>query len=1533
MKKLSFLIVLLICLPTLMAQRKMEYLDRGVVAMPKSSNQIFISWRHFATDPDEIAYNVYYKTSPSGGLTKLNPQPITNSTNYLANLSTASNAYTFVVKSVLNDVEKDEPGEFTVPRNTVASRYVKDFDFEPLPAGSPTMTMKFCWPADLNGDGKYDFVLDRQNYGAVSEDGSGGSADYPSPKVEAYTSEGEFLWRIDMGYNVTICNGHDDMVTAYDMDGDGKAEVLMAVSEGTTFADGKVVTAANGTVTDYRSRPGSAPQWLSIVNGETGVEIDRIALPMQQDIATTRTDKWKDISGHFIIAYLDGIRPSLIYQYKNRQSNGAFTGCHAAFSFKNNQLNMDWAGRFYAGQADFHQVRVGDVTGDGRDNFVEGGYALEYDGSLLYKAPGVVHGDRHTLADIDPDRPGLEHFFIQQDNPNTLGMGLFDAGTGEMIKGLYMSAVGDVGRGLCAAFDPTRRGLQFWSTMSGNAMYDSKGNLIAGATGTFPAEPLWFGPDLARWEISGIGGPGANLAFHRYNSSSKNMERVTPNFYNESNGHGAYYFKAAYGGRAACWADIYGDWREEVVCVRSDDSGFVILSSWDVTNHRIYTLMQNPAYRGQVTARGYYQTADVDFYMANDMPKPPIAPVQKADLYYTGSGWVDGDDVAGSYADGKSIMFDLRADNTNYTINSNVSPSRIWLMNPKGKNYTFGGSGKITGATDIIKSMQGDVVLNGNHDYTGLTRVSEGRLFVNGTIASKVQVDARGVIGGSGTLSGGIELETGLNVEGGRIEPGNGSTIGTLTVVGNLTLPGRNNLAFDIDQMKTVKNDVLSIQGDFTVTGNNHTIIINPLSIPKAGSLTLVTFTGTTNATAANFSVNGMEGIPYDLVIDANSIKMVIDEPRDAGSVFWKGNNSAIWDFQTKNFLFDNTTNVFVPGDIVTFDDTADKRIITLNKTMPVGGMIFNNAKDYQIKGSGVISGNGGLEKTGTGKLSLLTAENTFTGGVRITDGVLEVSSLKDGGLASSIGASSSAPANWVMENATLRTTSQMATNRSMQVIGTLTVNNPTTSNSVLISGSITGASATLELTGKGTLTLSGNNAFSQVKINDGLLLLASSNGNRYSMGSAAITLNGGVFRMHDVNSTGDTGTFSNEVEVPEGKTARWDLPSRWGISSKLTGGGTITVNAPYVRSDFNGDWSQFTGTIKFTGRDIRLNNAGARNMINASVDLGSGTYTYVANNGSGEASSGQTFTFGALSGSGGIAGKNNIVVGAKNENSVYSGVIAAGSGKLSKNGTATLTLSGGNLHVGGVDVNAGRLLVANTEGSATGIGNVSVKNGASIGGSGTVGGNTTILVGGSINPGDDAASGWMSQLGTLTFAKNLTLNGTLKMGMRNGAGYASDKLLVKGNTTISGALIVEIVTGADIVPLDAELSLLELQGKVSGEFSSVTLPATAEGTEWDLSELYTDGKIRVVSVSGVGAITDNQVLIYPNPVTDFLMLELGYDESYEVKVLDVSGKILKITTLHNNKKLYVNDLADGFYWIQYTGSNQSGSVKFIKTN
>ena len=1041
---------------------------------------------------------------------------------------------------------------------------------------------------------------------------------------------------------------------------------------------------------------------------------------------------------------------------------------------------------------------------------------VDDDGTLLNFAPNVAHGDRHCLTDIDPDRPGLEQFFIQQ--TNILGMGLWDAASGDMYKGIYLPSVTDVGRGTCAAFDPTRRGLQFFSTMDGYQMYDSKGNPISGATGLFPCEALWWGANLSRWHLSSADGNGYNLIFYKYNTSSKGFDRDFPNLYAEG---GNYYLTGIYGKRAAFWGDILGDWREEIILPRRDTTGFAVLSTDQVASRRQYCLMQNPAYRCQTTAKGYYQTPDVDFYMAADMPKPPVAPVQIADEYN-----VSAINMTGTVVNGKSIMFDIRNSNPVISVSENITPDKLLLFNPNGKNYTFNftGDGKFSGAMLLIKSMEGDITLNGNHDFTGITHISEGRIFINGTIQSPVQLDARGVIGGSGKLAAGISLEKGLNIEGGRIEPGNGETLGSLTIVGNLTFTGRNNLHFDINQNDPVKNDTLKIVGDFTVTGTNHSIIINQLSPVQEDTITLVTYTGSTNATIDNFTLKGLEGVPYTLLIDTDKICLALTEPRPAGVVTWSGAVNGVWDFQTKNFLNGSTQDFFVPGDSVYFNDNAVTKSITLSETMPVAGLDLKNTSDYSISGSGVISGSGGIKKTGAGKLSLLTSENSFTGGIDFSDGTLVVSSLKDGGLPSSIGASDGDATKWKMTNATLQTTALLSTSRNISVTGKLTINNPTTGNSVFISGNITGTNITLDVTGEGNLTLSGTNNFSEITVKSGKLVSGSADANNTAFGSGKITLEGGTLQMYDVNSTSITGPWTNEIEVPEGKTAYWNMPRRWIFNNKVSGAGTLTINAPYVRSDINMDWSGFSGTIYFTGVDIRLNNTSARNMMNVHVDLASGTNLYCATNGSGTVSA-QSVTFGALSGSGNMNGINTYTIGAINTNTTYSGIISSGSGKLIKNGTGIFTLSGKNHYTGGTDIKAGTL-VMNTD-TAIGTGYITVNNGATL--SLQTDACTEVTVG-----------------STLTLQQSAVL--TLEINPLTG----QSDLINLTNASLDGTLNV-IKLGSGDFTEGQKFQIFNATGSISGTFAHV-LPVLDNNLGWDLSHI-SEGYVYVGNATTISKV------------------------------------------------------------------------------
>ena len=1478
---LLFVAGLMLSIPAT-AQRQADRLDRGVVAIVKSSSQVFVSWRLLATDPEGIGFNVY-RCVDGGEPRKLNQDVVSGATNALYTVSSLDKASVVYVCPVIDGVEQTVPdgpvtvselkfkaldgrtlgqpgylpaGSWVLEAGKAANRLVRDFDYAPLPAGYPKMMMKFCWVGDLDGDGRLDYVIDRQGGGTVNEEGEEVTSGSKVPgQVEAYTADGQFLWRLSVGPNITICSGHNDMVTVFDMDGDGRCEVMVAVSEGAVFADGTKVLNADGTVYDYTSSVGSAPQWVAVVDGRDGHFITKTELPHFNDIATQRSDsQWKNVGGHFIINYLDGIHPSLVYQYKNRQTSGLFTGAFAAWRLIDSQLVVQYATLFDRNDVEYesHQVRAADVDGDGKDEFVEISYVIDDDGSHLCRAPGIEHGDRHCLADIDPDRPGLEQFFIQQ--TNIIGMGLWDACTGEIIKANYLGAVGDVGRGVCAALDPNRRGMQYFSTMNNNQVYDCHGDEIAGATGMFPAEMLWWGPEMSRYMVSPIGSSGYNIAFNRFNAKTQSMERVTPNFYLEG---GDYYLQAFYAGRPAFWGDILGDWREEMVLARRDTTGFAVVSTWDQTDHRQYCLFQDPGYRLQTTARGYYQSPDVDFYMAADMPEPPVPAVQLAEVYLTEENTLT------SALDGRSAMLDIRNANATLSLEGPMSPSVLWLMNPKGHDYVLQPTAEkdsLVGSTEIVKSMQGKVLFKGNHSFDGGVRVSEGAFFIEGNLASAVRVDARGVLGGTGRLGGGVVLENGLNRYGGRLEPGQEQQPGQLEIAGDLRLPGRNTLAFDLDQTQTAKNDLLVIDGSLLVSGGNHALAFNVLTSLQPDTLELIRF-DSTNVTAGTFALSGLEGVPVQLLVEKNCLKLVVKETRNAACVQWNGQNGQSWDYQTQNFLLDGQPDIFVPGDTVHFSDEAVQKTLTLSETLPVGGLTFENTQDYVLSGSGALSGEASLKKTGAGKLSLLNTANTFTGGIDFSDGTLVVAALATGGQPSSIGAAPGDAKYWIMRNATLQSASQLATDRNMSVYGTLTINNAS-GKSLALTGNLSGSQNKLVLTGGGSLNLEGSNRFDTVEIRQGTLSLGSVSANSQSIGSAVLVLRGGTFQMRDANSTSTVGPWSNTVVVPEGCTASWNLPKRWNFTNKLLGKGTLNLNSPYVRAELKGDWSGFEGTINVTGQDFRL--ANTYGMAKATVDLGAGVTAYHTTKGS-------TVKFGALSSTAtdaALSGDNAVwEIGANGRSTTYAGTVSGASAKLIKKGSGTLTLSGTGTNTGATEVQAGKLWI--TGNGPTGTGTLSVKAGATAGGTGSVKGNVTVVDGAVFSLKNDA-------FGSFGIAGSLTLQAgsVLEVDVSSLTGKC-DVLNIGKNLTAGGTLRLNNLS--QTVSEGRSFRLMNISGSVDGQFDSI-VPVLENGLYWD----FADGVLTARAVDALSApavCRSIRSITYYNLLGEVLYVSEGADE------------------------------------------------------
>jgi autotransporter-associated beta strand protein len=257
---------------------------------------------------------------------------------------------------------------------------------------------------------------------------------------------------------------------------------------------------------------------------------------------------------------------------------------------------------------------------------------------------------------------------------------------------------------------------------------------------------------------------------------------------------------------------------------------------------------------------------------------------------------------------------------------------------------------------------------------------------------------------------------------------------------------------------------------------------------------------------------------------------------------------------------------------------------------------------------------------------------------------------------------------------------------------------------------------------------------------------------------------------------------------VPEGYTGTINTDARCSYRGTLTGAGTLNLYLPGTidRTIFFGNWSAFTGKINVTclaaGSRFRLATTG---YAGSEINLGANVTMYHGGSGSsGGDAVATTVNIGALSG---IAGSYLIdeawVIGAKNTNSSFAGIISGYS--LTKVGTGTLTLTGANTYSGSTSISKGTLLVSNTTGSATGTGTVAVNSTGILSGTGIISGAVVVYSGGNIQPGNT--------FGSLTINNNLTFQAGSKWTVDViPSTNLSDKILVNSSykVTINGGTL-----------------------------------------------------------------------------------------------------------------------------------------------
>jgi fibronectin-binding autotransporter adhesin len=1568
--KIVFIFLLIALSFETYAQRKVERLGRGVVAVNKGGGTVYISWRLLASDPEDISFNLY-RIIGSGSAVKVNASPITLTTDFTDNSASTSETNTYFVRPVINTMEQENSGSFTLPAGSVANNYIT-LTLKPLAHYS----VNHVYVGDLNGDGEYDYVVKR-------------FPDDPANDVmiEAYLNSGTFLWRIDLGPNVEQgASSHNPFVLVHDFDCDGKAEVLVRTGEGAVFADGSKITDMNGDgITDYRTLPpvslgymvlgDNCPEYISMVDGLTGKEITRTD-NIDRGPKANWTALWGDNYGHRMnmnhvgVAYLDGIHPSIIssrgegsimdieaYDYSNKTITSRWT-----WSARTNtalpagktwrQFHDDWvaAGAKTSGipsgyhWADFHNIRVVDLDGDGKDEISWGVNAMDDNGKPLYFAQNDVgHGDRFVIADIDPDRPGLETYAIQQVN-SVLAV-LYDAKTNERIKTWSTANPYDVSRGDVGDIDPQHKGMELWS-YAHSGLLNCKGEQIAPAF-PHPALSIWWDGDLQRENLDAAGKEGYNPIINKWDYNSNSEGRLF-SLYNEG---GAYSTQCPYSGRVPLYADIMGDWREEVVLTSSDSTELRIFSTSTPASRRLYCLMQNPEYRNCINLKAYLPSNEVDYYLGEGMSNPPLPPTITMKSQWKGglsgniwdinttANWIS-NDVSSKYNDGDSIMFDINGTgNTSIKLSGTLAPAYVVVNSPV--DYIFGGTGKITGSTKLIKSGKGALTIATNCDYSGVTKVDEGACYVDSTISnSPVSVNWHAIVGGKGKIVQQVTLTRGA-----IIAPGTTSSVGSLTFLSNLILPGENTCMFDITDDSTgltKPGDKIVVTGNLIISDTTFFKIYKINGSVKSGFYPLISYTGTFTGSLKKISVSGLFGQKTVLKDSIHTIWLEVKASREAGKVIWSGNGKD-WDLlTTPNWLYNGMNDIFAPNDSVIFNEIGSGQyLVNLTGDLPISNMTVETANNnYYFSGTGIIGGTGGITKSGNGILSITNTTNSYKGKTVINDGVFIIGGLNNAGLNSSIGASTSvAPSDIVFNNTKVQylVGADTNTDRGVTFGGTQDTIEVGTSGKVLALGGVLAGTGKLVKAGAGTLYISGNtNTYTGgtvikggiVQINDPLATIG-------AIGSGSITIDGGTFTMgNNINMNGTV--FNNNIIVPDGAIGYLNTDGRCDYKGTLAGNGTLNIYLPGTigRTVFFGSWAGFTGKVNITGTmdsktgyisQCRLYN-GISSNVNASFNLGTNvTLIYKTNNNN--YNTAETVSLGELTGvSGSFLDEENWVIGSKNTNFTFSGTISNYS--LTKVGTGIFTIPVANTYSGYTNVNSGTLLVTNTTGSATGTGAVTVNSGGILQGTGIISGTVTIASGGSIAPGN--------AYGSLTVNNTVTmLVGSKYLTDVRKDNHGSDKLVATGTVTLNGSLIINETTGNAFAAGDSFKFISALA--INGSFLDIYPNVPGSGLVWDTTMLRSNGVIKVALNSVTSAkgfkLTSYEIKIYPNPVNSTLSVVLPESSKQTtILIMSLNGKLIKsFITSQSTNEINVSDLPGGVYLVEIRSDKGAYTKHIVK--
>lgn len=640
-------IAALMNIPVIFGQSYSEKLDRGAVLM-MSGRIPYISWRSFTTDSEDMYFDVYRDGK------KINKEPITNTTDYRDAGGSISKVYT--IKAMIGDevIEEFEakkwasskPLQLNLPEGGIApdkSEY--------------TYTPNDCSVGDVDGDGEYELIVKWYPTNAKDNSQSGYTG---NTILDCYKLDGTQLWRIDLGVNIRS-GAHYTQFMVYDFDGDGHAEMICKTAPGSIDGAGEYVNKA-ATLDEIKNadnekdwrvsggRINGGQEWLTVFDGLTGKAIHTIYYNPNRNTGvggeSAGTFNWgtggKNDTGSYgnrgerylaCVAHLDGLdapasavmcRGYYTYSFlwavdfdgkqlstrwlHSAKSETRYTvtyGDGESQTFTPDEATRGSGSRTAFGNGN-HNLTVGDVDGDDKDEIIWGACAIDDNGTMMYST-GYGHGDAIHLGKMIPDREGLQVYDVHEASP--YGWDLHDAATGEIIY--KASASGDTGRGCAADIDPNNYGYEMWCSADGRPRSASTGLKVGDNAPSMNFRVYWDG-DLQDELLDGstitkwTNGNVSSLA--TLSGSSCNGSKKTP----------------------CLSADILGDWREEVILWDTSNPSKIFIHSTTIpSEHRVPCLMQDHTYRMAVCWQNvaYNQPPHLGYYLPDKTQTSGIADV------------------------------------------------------------------------------------------------------------------------------------------------------------------------------------------------------------------------------------------------------------------------------------------------------------------------------------------------------------------------------------------------------------------------------------------------------------------------------------------------------------------------------------------------------------------------------------------------------------------------------------------------------------------------------------------------------------------------------------------------------------------------------------------------------------------------------------------------------------------------------------------------------------------------------------------